>query len=357
MSMRFIAIILLIFTLNSLMAQSHEPVFPFLEGEELIDKLQEEFRPFSVLSYKDARNLLYRELFNKNDSVACVYTGHKVFLDGKTGDPIAYLYRNGDPNGINCEHSFPQSFGAGEGNARSDLHHLYPTRIAVNQIRSNLPFGEIPDDQTQKWYWLDRDQNNIPGMNIDEYSEYRNDLFEPREDHKGDLARALFYFASIYKDQADTSWFLSQRSTLCEWHGLDPVDEDEWNRNNRIAEVQSGKRNPFVLDCTLAYRSFCKELPACQPQTHTREKTATTIQFFPADGSGLNWTLITDKGTSVTVNLINITGKQVHSSQFQVQQGENLLTMDWTSLRPGWYVIELLDAERGVRIVSRPVIL
>jgi endonuclease I len=39
-------------------------------------------------------------------------------------------------------------------------------------------------------------------------------LFEPRESVKGDLARAVFYFYTIHKSQADDSYFAEQKQTL-----------------------------------------------------------------------------------------------------------------------------------------------
>jgi hypothetical protein len=42
----------------------------------------------------------------------------------------------------------------------------------------------------------------IPTSNIDEYSEDTNSQFEPREDHKGNLARAAFYFYTMHANES-----------------------------------------------------------------------------------------------------------------------------------------------------------
>jgi len=45
-----------------------------------------------------------------------------------------------------------------------------------------------------------------------------------------------------------------QKETLLRWHYQDPVDQAEYNRTCAIAPYQDDKRNPFVLDSTLARR-------------------------------------------------------------------------------------------------------
>lgn len=71
-------------------------------------------------------------------------------------------------------------------------------------------------------------------------------------DHRGDVARILFYMATRYtnlhlNDALDTSDDLSmgKLSVLKSWHEADPVDEFELSRNNRIYEYQ-GNRNPYI---------------------------------------------------------------------------------------------------------------
>jgi len=100
----------------------------------------------------------------------------------------------------------------------------------------------------------------MPNTEIELYSERKNGTFEPREDHKGNVARAMFYFNTMYHaeaNDADPNFFELQRQTLCAWHHLDPADSLEIARSWQIANYQDGKPNPYVLDCSLAARSFC----------------------------------------------------------------------------------------------------
>lgn len=244
----------------------HEPVLSGLSGPELLDELQNQYKPETVLDFADAKDILYGEIYARNDSVKCVYSGHILYLD-PNADPSVWLYMNGSDNGINSEHTYPRSKGASSGNAQSDMYNLFPSRVRVNTDRGNLPFGEIHDNITQYWYFLDDRLTSIPSANIDAYSEITSSFFEPREDHKGNVARAIFYFVTMYEQEvqaADPGYFLDMQETLCDWHYYDPVDSLEWFRNEKIASYQSGKENPFILDCSLAGRSYCDFIdPSC----------------------------------------------------------------------------------------------
>ena len=54
--------------------------------------------------------------------------------------------------GINCEHTWPQSMGANQEPQKSDLHHLYPCKSNVNSSRGNHPYSEIIDTGKQNLF-------------------------------------------------------------------------------------------------------------------------------------------------------------------------------------------------------------
>lgn len=241
-------------------------LFPGQSGADLLEEINQNYQPQRHLGYGDSRDILYRYIDNQDGGVSGIYTNFTVPFDpDSTSDPSQTVYRGGD--GINAEHIWPQSKGA-DGIARDDQHNLFPSYPRVNSSRGNKPFAEIPDEQTMRWYLDDERQSTIPDPGvIDEYSESTSDTFEPREDRKGDVARAMFYFLAIYPDDADQSFFNDQQDTLCQWNELDPVDERELERNQAIAEGTAemnlngeevqGNYNPFILDDTLAQRTFC----------------------------------------------------------------------------------------------------
>jgi hypothetical protein len=246
---------LLILLFTGLTQAQQESIFPELTGQQLIDSLRANYKPAHVLSYDDARDVMFGEIDNYNDSVRCVYSGYTIYID-PNNDPSTDAY-NKD---MNTEHTWPQSLGAGDGNARSDLQHLFPCRAEVNSSRGNDPFADIDDSDTDKWWRNDYYLTSIPTSHIDEYSEKDNDgYFEPREDHKGNAARAIFYIYTMYKEQLDTTFFYIQKETLRRWHNQDPPDAREYEREDRIAPYQDGKKNPFILDTTLVRRAYFEE--------------------------------------------------------------------------------------------------
>lgn len=222
-----------------------------LEGQALIDYIQQNYTPSQVLGYDTARDTMYAVIDNNNGDLTGVYTGYTITLD-PSQDPSTDAYYKG----INAEHTWPQSMGAGNEPAKSDIHHLFPTKSNVNSARNNDPLGEIDDNLTDTWYYLDQSQTNIPSSNIDLYTEnYGSTAFEPREQHKGNAARAIFYFVTIYQSEADQNFFDQQKDDLYNWHYLDEVDAAELARSSTIAGYQ-GNENPFILDTSLVRRAF-----------------------------------------------------------------------------------------------------
>ncbi len=192
-----------------------------LDGEELVEALQAAAGPHTELSYTNARTHMFSTIDNVDGWVEGVYTG---FMLQTSGIP--------DHTVMNTEHTWPQSLFDGS-TPRSDLHHLYPTASTVNSARGNLPFGVV----------VDADNGWPQGGSSRGEDSQGVTVFEPRDEHKGDAARSLFYVALVYDNPYD---FLDyQEATLREWSLQDPVDEQEAARNSAIENVQ-GNRNPFV---------------------------------------------------------------------------------------------------------------
>lgn len=229
-------------------------ILPQLSNSDLVKELEKKYKPSKVLGYDRARDTMFGIIDNRAGVVTDVYAGYSIRLTG-SGDPS----QEADKLGLNTEHTWPQSKGANKGNAQSDLHHLFPARENINSDRGNKPFADIADATTSKWYRDNSVQSTIPIAAIDEFSESTSSEFEPREKVKGDVARAMFYFYTIYRKQAnqqDPDYFQIQRQTLCKWNQQDPPDNTEIERNQAISKIQ-GNDNPFVLDITLAQRTYC----------------------------------------------------------------------------------------------------
>jgi len=250
MIFRFFLLIIFPFSMQAQIA-------PDKIGPELIDFLQQNYSPSGTLGYGPARDILWADIDSEGNDLFGVYTNFKVTLN-PSADPTQSAYQNGA--GINAEHVYPQSKGAGDEPQRSDMHNIFPSKVNVNEARGSCEFGDVDDADTENWYYLDMISNNIPTSNIDNYSEKDTEdcMFEPRESVKGNIARAVFYFYTIYQsdaDAADPNFFHNQKATLLQWHDEDPADQKEMERNDLISDEQ-GNLNPFITDPTLAQRAF-----------------------------------------------------------------------------------------------------
>lgn len=169
------------------------------------------------ITYGDARYEIFSSLYNNSGEVCDVYSSHCI----ETRDvPSAKI--------MNVEHTWPQSKGA-TGDAKGDLHHLFPTDSNINSVRSSLPFCDVVE---VKW----QEEESKRG-----YNTYGEHCFEPPTKHKGNVARALFYFAIRYNYKIDKN----QESFLRRWHEIDPVDQDEMDKNDEIQKIQNN-RNFFI---------------------------------------------------------------------------------------------------------------
>jgi len=191
-----------------------------------------------ALGYEKARIELFGHLDLKKDSrgfyLEDVYC-HQEFT-GKNIGPKKIP----DNKVVNCEHTWPQSkFNPSEDVTaqKSDIHHLYVTGSKVNSTRGNFPFGELLHGE----YPVENCQVSLIGQMTDKVSNASIRAFEPPTEHRGNVARSLFYFSTRYNLKIDPT----QEEILKKWNNDDPVDQEEIQRNNRIEEVQ-GNRNPFI---------------------------------------------------------------------------------------------------------------
>lgn len=169
---------------------------------------------FYTRDYTAARHFMFSTLDNVGGEVECVYTGMKIATGSIPDHTI-----------MNTEHTWPKS----KEGPYTDLHHLYPTDSRANGRRSSLPFGEV---FSTSW---------SSGESLEGYDALGRQVFEPRDSHKGNVARAIFYVATTYElDIAE-----SEETVLRTWNTLDPVDETERARNDAIEGFQ-GSRNHYV---------------------------------------------------------------------------------------------------------------
>ncbi len=188
------------------------------------------------LGYNLARDKMFMEFDNQRvngqgaaeNTLECVYTGRLAV--GYTSRTVA----QNAPYNFNTEHTWPQSnFGEAEP-MKSDLYHLFPTDITANSMRANYPFGKAVSNVT----W------QVGGSKLGNNSSGQL-IFEPRDVHKGDVSRSMFYFITRYPVNYGGFFTQTQESVFREWNKFDTVGVVESNRNNAIALLQL-KRNPYI---------------------------------------------------------------------------------------------------------------
>lgn len=157
-------------------------------------------------------------------------------------------------NGLNIEHSVPNSWWGGKSgsvSAYSDLHLLNPSNADANNRKSNWPLGEVG---SASW------TNGLSqlGTPVAGQGGGASKVFEPADEYKGDFARAYFYVFTIYAGldwKADSDYMYDTASPLTlkpwayelllKWCAEDPVDDREARRNDLVAGIQ-GNRNPYI---------------------------------------------------------------------------------------------------------------
>ena len=278
---------------------AQEIIFPGRHGDSLITELKRYYTPKIVLPYDQARTKLYNEIFLKNDSLECFYSGYKIQVPKGT-NLLSWTAKYG----IQTEHLFPRSLGSAAMPALGDMHHLVPSKANINTMRKNVPFSEIPDDKTKYWLLYDKVFTRPDQNVIDKYSESTSNLFEPRESQKGDIARALFYFYTIYSSslaQKSHAFFTSMLHDICRWHRIDKVDLPEQNRSMAIARIQSNI-NPFIFDASLPVRCYCKIYTDILPKIHA-------VNIYPNPSKGLFYIDIPDYKGPVIMKISDQAGK------------------------------------------------
>lgn len=171
---------------------------------------------------------------------------------------------------IDREHIWPKSLGNFGENAPAgtDVHHLMLADSVNNQQgHSNYDYGAVnPSSYTPIGTIVNH--NNTGKKGTITYNGKTSTVYEPQDEDKGDIARAMFYMAARYSSYTSSSdpflqlvdgfgkgSFTSTSSspgtvgilsTLLSWHTLDPVSDYEIHRNNLIYHNFQHNRNPFI---------------------------------------------------------------------------------------------------------------
>ncbi|MFT4695464.1 MAG: endonuclease I [Urechidicola sp.] len=278
-----------------------------------------------------------RDTTNANKVVTCVYTGDEYIYS----PPFNFSY-------ISREHSYPQSWMATYGDQTkpeySDYHNLYPVnQNNANAVRSNKPLGEVVTvTSTFKDGTLGLDARG-------------KTVYEPRDDHKGNAARAIFYMCAAYDGIGGNSWTLpnpisafvnysQEQDILKKWHWQDPVDRKEIARNDYIESLQNN-RNPFIDSmnyvCYIDFTNMTKELVTmpCLTNTISIKENSNLMKLMaypnPADDQ-LNIVYQLKSEEKLSYIITNSLGQTILTNRFYGLNSD-MKTIDITKLSVGVY--------------------
>jgi len=206
---------------------------------------------YSNYSSTLVNNWLAKDTTAGRKVVYCVYT-HLPFVYTEP-----FVWAGSTSNGtLTREHTYAQSWMPSNiGNANwpngtnakelpeyNDQHHLFPAdQLNANAVRSNSSFGEVVTVQSTASTGFGKLGTNANGVKV----------WEPKDEHKGDVARALFYMATCYNGVDSKNWgmgigaYSQDTAVLMKWHRQDPPSVHEIARHEYVYSIQKN-RNPFI---------------------------------------------------------------------------------------------------------------
>jgi len=204
----------------------------------------------------------------------------------------------------NREHLIPQSSFSGASPMKNDIHHVIPSDGYANGQRGSFPFGTVGSASWTSLNGSKKGNSNVVG--------YSGTVFEPIDEFKGDIARAVLYFATRYEDTVDDytgfnmfngtedqALFPWAIDLLLDWHyNVDPVDQREIDRNDAAYNFQ-GNANPFV-----DHPEYANIIWNPTPDTEDPTNPTNLVASNPTDNSiDLNWTASTDNIAVVSYDI------------------------------------------------------
>jgi len=294
--------------------------------------------PHQMQFYSNYGNLMVKN-FSARDTtmdrrvVTCVYSGeNKIYTE-----PFDFT-----ANGYSREHTFCHSWmptnPAQALPEYNDYHHLFPTnQNQVNALRSNYPLGvvvTVTDTYLDAKYGLDATGKIV---------------FEPRDEHKGDAARAMMYESTCYTTVGGNLWafpsyisstipYGQDQAILKQWHFDDLPDGWEIARNDYMDSLQEN-RNPFVdsvdYACFINFSNMTYDAFACQASIDEMLNNGLYVYPNPAKNE-IN--LHVDATTILGYEIIDMEGRVVKKAEVN-----NLVLVKLnTSLESGSYIVKVL---------------
>lgn len=280
-------------------------------------------------------NFALRDTTDGKTYVECQYSGHKEVFSGN------FTWTDAD---FSREHVFAHSWMPGnpynspEQPQYTDQHNLLPVRMTnVNGARSNLPFGNVV---TPNHTYMDSKRGVDANGNV---------VYEPRDEIKGDVARALMYMAVTYNGTNGTwalpSWisfifpYGQDADVIRQWHFQDLPDAYEIARNEYIYSIQ-GNRNPFIDSVNYAcYIDFSSMTYNSEPCELSVEKliSSSDVAVFPVPATEQVTVAVNNTQISAYA-LVDIQGRVIVSGE---NINNNITSVNVSGLTSGTYLLRV----------------
>lgn len=254
-------------------------------------------RGYTQLGYNGARDKMFMNIDNKkvngqgaaSNTLECVYTGRNA---------VGYTSRSNCQSAFsfNTEHTYPQGYFSSAEPMVSDLFHLYPTDDNANNVRNSFRFGDVVDSLAT---WSDGG------------SMFKTPFFEPRDSHKGEVARAMFYFVVRYQNYQ--GFLTTQESTLRYWLHAFPPTTIERKRNTDIHSFQHNY-NPFIDYPQLVDRISSISNTSVAAAVASIDLTDSMIDYgflTPATNYLYNYVIVNKGNTTVNFTNLNVTNPAI----------------------------------------------
>lgn len=331
-----------------------------------ISQLHAVINPHSSVFYSNYRNTMIDGFVTRDTFVVQgANTFNKVFNCSYSGAPILFNQPfDFGATGTSREHTFPHSwmptFPADnpEKPEYNDQHHLYPAlQSNVNEARCNYPLGEVVSPIISY-------QQGVMGLDT-----AGNRVYEPRDEHKGAAARAMFYMTVCYNTVNGNTWNLDapigevcaagvsyninypqNQQVLKDWHFAYPPTRVDIARNDYLDSLQ-GNRNPFVDHpdwvCYIDFKTMTyisnPTLPCNTSGGTSVEQFEQSVHFtlYPnptIDAFSIN--VYSQTNDQANIRVIDMTGREILSRRQAVQQGNNTFVQP-VALPSGVYLVEV----------------
>jgi len=318
-----------------------------VSSPNFVTQLHSKINPHTLMFYSDfddtyIQDFVHRDTVNNEKVVTCAYSGEEYIYSAPFNFSV-----------ISREHTYPQSwmptFGDQTKPEYNDYHNLYPVnQNNANAVRSNKPLGKVItviSSYGGAKYGLDSRGKQV---------------YEPRDSHKGNAARAIFYMATAYNSIDGNNWSIpdpidaftvpygQEETILKQWHWMDPVDEEEMARNDYIESIQNN-RNPFIdsmnFACYIDFTTMNKETNAspCLTNSISLEEQSTLLELiaFPNPTQNiLNLQYELKNAEKMTISIFNSVGQKIKSMEVKgLERGFE--SIDVSNLSEGIYQVKV----------------